>query len=266
MRDHRLSPSPRHGSNDELVVAKLTKIVRGRNNYPHQEPCQHATTADYLVIAKLRNDVDQPLEVEIQLQNSSYSRLWPSAFPRDWQMSPLPRARHWRHSSAAQKHLRSDSSKLGTFFQIGFNWTQLHAGISFLIMENTACSLPHLETGWFPATRKFLGSADASIHIPTTVLPRLLRDKDCILMDDLLANVFKDDTVTKINLCCLYLQLKSLAEIWDTSIRQPALSTAHAGEAISQSRRATSSGRHRQSHTSHYGCYGDAFSNSHTLN
>ena len=114
------------------------------------------------------------------------------------------------------KHLRSDS-KLGTFLQIGLDWTQLHAGVSFSIMENTTRSLPHLETGWFPATRKFLGSVDASMHIPTTVLPQLLRDKDCILMDDLLANEFKDGAVTKINLCRLYLQVESLAEICDPS-------------------------------------------------
>ena len=51
------------------------------------------------------------------------------------------------------KHLRSDS-KLGTFLQIGLDLTQLHAGVSFSIMENTTRSLPHLETGWFPASNQ----------------------------------------------------------------------------------------------------------------
>jgi hypothetical protein len=34
------------------------------------------------------------------------------------------------------KHVRS-SSQLGTFLQIGLDWTQLHAGVSFSILENT---------------------------------------------------------------------------------------------------------------------------------
>lgn len=61
------------------------------------------------------------------------------------------------------KHVRS-ASKLGTFLQIALDWTQLHAGVFFSIFANTSVSLPHLETGWFPAIRKFLGSIGASIH------------------------------------------------------------------------------------------------------
>jgi hypothetical protein len=90
--------------------------------------------------------------------------------------SKTPRAVHLYHEQGIGgtlqllKHIRSDS-ELGTFLQIGLDWTQLHAGVSFPILEKTRLSLPHLETGWFPATRKFLGTIDASIHIPTTVLP-----------------------------------------------------------------------------------------------
>ena len=112
------------------------------------------------------------------------------------------------------KHIRS-GSKLGTFVQIGLDWTQLHAGVSFPILEETSLSLPHLEPGWFPTTRTFLGGIDASIHIPTTVLPRLLPVDDCILMDDLLCNDYKPSAVKKINLCRLFLQVESLAEICD---------------------------------------------------
>jgi hypothetical protein len=71
------------------------------------------------------------------------------------------------------KHIRSDS-KLGTFLKIALDWTQLHAGVSFPILENTRLSLPHLEQGWFPATRTFLGSINANIQIPDRVLPGLL--------------------------------------------------------------------------------------------
>jgi hypothetical protein len=111
------------------------------------------------------------------------------------------------------KHIRSGSN-LGTFLQIGLDWTQLHAGVSFSILENTITALPHLEHGWFPMIRKFLGSTNASIHVSTTVLPRLLRANDCILMDDLLKNdLFKTSAVKKIALCRLFLQVDSLAEI-----------------------------------------------------
>ena len=61
-----------------------------------------------------------------------------------------------------------------TFLQIGLDWMQLHAGVSFPILEKTSLSLPHLEPGWFPATSTFLSSIDGSIHIPTILLPRLL--------------------------------------------------------------------------------------------
>jgi hypothetical protein len=82
------------------------------------------------------------------------------------------------------KHIRA-ASKLGTFLQIGLDWTQLHPGVFFSTFEKTSRSLPHLDKGWFPATRTFLGSIDARIHFPTTVLSRLLRANDCILMDNL---------------------------------------------------------------------------------
>ncbi len=110
------------------------------------------------------------------------------------------------------KHVRS-SSQLGTFLQIGLDWTQLHAGVSFSILENTTQPLPHLEKGWFPAMRDFLGSVKASIHTPTTVLPTLLRAHDSVLINDLLANDFTPGACTKINICRLYLQVECLSEI-----------------------------------------------------
>ena len=61
--------------------------------------------------------------------------------------------------------------------------------------------------------REFLGSIDASIHIPTSVVPHALRANDCILMDDLLLNEFTPSQVRKLNLCRLFLQVENLAEI-----------------------------------------------------
>jgi hypothetical protein len=71
------------------------------------------------------------------------------------------------------KHIRSDS-KLGTFLKIALDWTQLHAGVSFPILGNTRLSLPHLEQGWFPTIRTFLGSINTNMQIPNRVLPSLL--------------------------------------------------------------------------------------------
>jgi hypothetical protein len=83
------------------------------------------------------------------------------------------------------KHIRANS-KLGDFLKICLDWTQLHAGVSFPILENTRRALPHLEQGWFVSTRTFLGTINASVHVLTIVLPRRLRICDCILLDDLL--------------------------------------------------------------------------------
>jgi hypothetical protein len=111
------------------------------------------------------------------------------------------------------KHIRSDSN-LGSFLQIGLDWTQLHAGVSFPIMENPQQNLPRLERGWYTSMREFLASIDASIYLlPTPVTPTLLRAKDCILMEDLLKNEFTPREIKKINLCRLILQVESLAEI-----------------------------------------------------
>jgi hypothetical protein len=110
------------------------------------------------------------------------------------------------------KHIRSDSN-LGSFLQVGLDWTQLHAGVSTPIMENPQQHLPHLERGWYTSMREFLSSIDASIYLPTTVTPTLLRANDCILMDDLLKNEFTPRETKKLNLCRLFLQVESLAEI-----------------------------------------------------
>jgi hypothetical protein len=64
------------------------------------------------------------------------------------------------------KHIRSDS-KLGTFLQIGLDWTQLHAGVSFPILAKTRLSLPHLETAGFqPLERSLERSMQAFISPP----------------------------------------------------------------------------------------------------
>jgi hypothetical protein len=114
------------------------------------------------------------------------------------------------------KHIRS-ASKLGSFLQIGIDWTQLHAGVSFPIFEHTTIALPHLERGWYPSTREFLGSINATLHLPKTVTPKALRLYDSVLMDDLIRETYPSSHVAKINLCRLFLQVESLAEICDAT-------------------------------------------------
>jgi hypothetical protein len=114
------------------------------------------------------------------------------------------------------KHIRSDS-KLGTFLKISLDWTQLHAGVSFPILQKIRLSLLPLEQGWFPATRTFLGSINANMQIPNRVLPSLLRVNDCILMDNVLQHDFSPSSIRMINLCWLFLQVESLAEICNTT-------------------------------------------------
>jgi hypothetical protein len=98
------------------------------------------------------------------------------------------------------KHVRAGSN-LGALLQTGLDWTQLHAGVSFPIIEKTSIALPHLANGWFPVIRSFLGGIDVSLHLPTTVLPCLPHANDRILMDNVLSNNFRPRAVDKINLC-----------------------------------------------------------------
>jgi hypothetical protein len=111
------------------------------------------------------------------------------------------------------KHVHSNS-KLGAFLQIVLDWTQLYAGISSPILECTRITLPHLEMGWYTSMREFLGSIDASLHIPTMVTPQALRiSSDCVLMDNLFCNDFTSGEVKKLNLCCLFLQHRIIGTI-----------------------------------------------------
>jgi hypothetical protein len=59
----------------------------------------------------------------------------------------------------------------------------------------------------------FLGSVNANIHIPMTVLPIALCSHDCVLMDDVISNDFLTGAVKKLNLCRLFLQVELLSEI-----------------------------------------------------
>jgi hypothetical protein len=102
------------------------------------------------------------------------------------------------------KHVRS-GNQLGAFLQIALDWTKLHAGASFRIVDQMTRSLP--------ATRSFLRSVNASMHVPAAALPRLPQTDDSILMDEVLNNTFTPRAVKKINLCRLFLQVESLAEI-----------------------------------------------------
>jgi hypothetical protein len=51
------------------------------------------------------------------------------------------------------------------------------------------------------------------MHVPAAALPRLPQANDSILMDEVLNNTFTPRAVKKINLCRLFLQVESLAEI-----------------------------------------------------
>ena len=141
-----------------LVRAKVLihKITEAR-------PCDPQTSNVGLGLGA--REFDSCKAAGLQLKNSARSCLWTLALP--WRCKGI--------GGALQllKHFRSDS-KLDTFLQIGLRWTRLHAGVSFPILETTCLSLPHLEKGWFPATRELPGSIDASIHIPATVLPNSL--------------------------------------------------------------------------------------------
>jgi hypothetical protein len=91
------------------------------------------------------DDLDQPLEVGLQLQNCPRRRFLGIG------------DRHLCYEQGIDatlqllKHIRANS-KLGDFLKIGLDWTQLHAGVSFPILETTRRALPHLDHGWFVST------------------------------------------------------------------------------------------------------------------
>jgi hypothetical protein len=73
-------------------------------------------------------------------------------------------------------------SEMSEVMEIVLNWLQINAGTSIPILEST-CALEYLPMNWFLSVKEFLNKIDAKIVIPTLWTPKILWDKDIILMD-----------------------------------------------------------------------------------
>jgi hypothetical protein len=136
------------------------------------------------------------------------------------------------------KHWRTDRQP-GRMLRICMAWWQLIAGTSTPILETPSTKLPHFdsESKFIASIRQYLASIRAHLTLDQTYIPELQREGDEHIMDRVLSsNKFSTTEIKYANLCRLYLQVVTVADIsmangreLDRSIKagSPCLLSAH---------------------------------------
>ena len=99
---------------------------------------------------------------------------------------------------------------------INVETVQLLAGISKHIFQDTQ-HLPYLPTGWVTSLREFLDYSEAAIDITDPWIPPLQRVDDDYLMEKVMLYYWTKAEMMKFQMCRLYLQVYSLADIIEVS-------------------------------------------------
>jgi hypothetical protein len=76
----------------------------------------------------------------------------------------------------------NNQTMLGKLFQINFNITQQHTGLSSPILE-TYQNISYIQKNWYMQIREFLWQTLSSIKIKNIWLPKLKRENDSMIMD-----------------------------------------------------------------------------------
>jgi hypothetical protein len=91
-------------------------------------------------------------------------------------------------------HIRDESSELGRLFQINLGYIQLLIGRSTSYLTSTKV-IKYIQDTWFSGLHEFMVAQELKMEIPSLWLPKPLRERDKVLMDD------EDSS------CCLRLQV-----------------------------------------------------------
>jgi hypothetical protein len=112
------------------------------------------------------------------------------------------------------KSWRAKTSHQGKMARIALRWAQFCAGIGQPILENTAISLPHLESEWISSLRTYLEDIKGKIQVDNPGIPTLSREHDQHLMEVAIQlKIFKPSHLRKINYCRLYLNVSTISDI-----------------------------------------------------
>jgi Reverse transcriptase (RNA-dependent DNA polymerase) len=106
----------------------------------------------------------------------------------------------------------NSESKLGKSMRININWVQLHCGISIPLMEYKG-DLNYIPKNWFTVIRDFFVQVNAELNIRGIWLPKLLRDGDIVIMDEVNKLVILPSKKEIVNNWRLYFGINTLSQM-----------------------------------------------------
>jgi hypothetical protein len=111
------------------------------------------------------------------------------------------------------KHWRTNSDA-GRLLCISVAWTQLHLGVSFGFLADTATPLPHMPGQWLKSLRMFLARLKGSLELDELYLPPIQEENDTYIMDAILhSGCFSATEISQINHCQMYLQAITISDL-----------------------------------------------------
>ena len=129
---------------------------------------------------------------------------------------------HWDHiQSTGQiknllKHWRASHTQPSSLLRIGVAWAQWQAGISQPIFQFPTIPLEYLEARWLKSVRFALQSANASLRLAQSCVPKPERIKDRYIMDVARDSCsFSPKDLRILNYCRLYLHVTTISELYN---------------------------------------------------
>ena len=110
------------------------------------------------------------------------------------------------------KHIQMETS-LGKLLLIHLSWTQLTAGVSFKIMEETQQNLSFVGKNIWIAVQEMLKDMNGRIKMEYNYANAPLRTSDVAINEAFLNTQIPQKTIKSIQACRIYLQITYLSEI-----------------------------------------------------
>ena len=111
--------------------------------------------------------------------------------------------KHWRTPGQAHSHMR-----------IAVSWLQYFLGTSKSFLTDTTTKLPHLQSDWYGALRRYLAACGSYFELDNDFVPPLQREHDAYLMEIAMASgKFTKAELVILNQCRIYLQVVTVSDI-----------------------------------------------------
>jgi exonuclease III len=118
------------------------------------------------------------------------------------------------------RHWRDQESLQGRLLRILMSWIQMSVGVSFSVLEDVQTQIPHLESKWIASLRSYLGHLGATLELDNNYVPRLERNNDFYIMEEILKSEwFSPKEIRILNYCRLYLGVTTGSDLTTASGR-----------------------------------------------